>query len=75
MVSRPKHCWRGTLAPPPRREGAHLHEVGELGVARGDQPVHLVLDLALLRLLDRDVPLGEARFALSVLKQEEPDLQ
>jgi len=57
------------------QRGAHLHKVGELVVARRHEPVHLVLDLALLGLLDGDVPLGQARLALPVLQQEEADLR
>ena len=51
--------------------GAELDEVGELAVAARDEAVHLVLDLALVRLLDGHVPLRQARLALPVLQQEE----
>ena len=36
---------------------------------------HLVLDLVLLRVLERDVVLGQPRLPLPVLQQDEPDLR
>lgn len=53
------------------RAATHLHKVGKLGVARRHQPVHLALNLALVRVLGSNVPLAEARLALAVLQQEE----
>ena len=38
------------------------------------QQAHLVLDLVLLGVLERDVVLGQPRLPLPVLQQDEPDL-
>jgi hypothetical protein len=53
----------------------HLHEVGELGVSRGNQSVNLIFNLSLVRLLDGNIPLGQARLPLTILQQEEPNLR
>lgn len=50
-----------------------LNEVGELGIPVDHQPMHLVLDLVLLRVLERDVVLGQPRLPLPILQQDEPD--
>ena len=49
----------------------YLDEVGELGVALGDELVHFDLQLPLLLVLEGRVVFGEAGLALSVLQQEE----
>ena len=54
-----------------RRVCAYLDEVCELGVALGDELVHLTLQLPLLLVLERTVVLGEASLALAVLKKQE----
>lgn len=55
-------------APRPR---PHLQEVGHLGVAVDHQAVDVHLELALLRILQRHIVLGQPRAPLPVLQQDE----
>ena len=52
------------------RVRACLHEVCELRVSCGDEPVDLALELVLLVIGVRAVVLGQPRLALSVLQEQ-----
>lgn len=56
-------------------EKPNLDKVGlELLVARRDDPVDLALELGLFLVIERHVPLGKPRLALTVLNQNKPNL-
>lgn len=52
---------------------AHLNKVGELCVTVHREPVHFILNFALLLVIHGDIVLGEAGFARPVLHKHKPD--